>query len=131
MVLRAAHLRRGVIGLLLFFPLAGETLIGQTVRGTVAEETTGRPIPNAAVTVLDTAATTLATTLTNQEGRFTLAAPGPGVYFISVAAIGFERGLTGPLELAGGGDFDIELDLFPSLASRESGSEMAGGEAPA
>ena len=114
MFVGAMHLGRAAIGVLLLSPLVPENLVGQTVRGTLSEETARRPIPNAAVTLSDTAGATVAMTLTNGEGHFTLAAPSPGVYFLSAAAIGYGRGSNGPFELTDGSPLEIELHLQPS-----------------
>lgn len=86
----------------------------QSIRGVVVEDQSGRPLQVAAVQVIDTAGAIVATDMTSLSGGFALALPGPGVYVLEVAAMGYERLTVGPFEVEAEADPEVRLPLIPS-----------------
>ena len=114
MTLGAVNRRRATVSgllLLLTCPLTVKDGTAQSVGGFLTEEGSERSIRNASVTLSDSAGSTVAGTLTNWNGHFTLDAPGPGFYSLSAAAIGYGRGSNGPFELSDGSHLEIEFRL--------------------
>ena len=76
----------GALGLLL--SAAGAALAGTTgsIRGTVADAATGKPIAGAAVAIVGSA---LPGTGTDAEGRFVFAAVPPGTYAVEASMVGY------------------------------------------
>lgn len=87
---------------------------GQSIRGVVVENQSGRPLQMAAVEVTDTTGATVGTDITSLSGRFALALPGPGVYVMEVAAMGYERLTVGPFRVDTEAEPEVRLPLVPS-----------------
>lgn len=66
-----------------------ETVRGQTVRGVVSERTTYEPIDGATVTLVDAGADTVAQTITDERGFFSLDVREAGDYYLIAAALGY------------------------------------------
>ncbi len=92
---------RPAIGLfcLLAFATPGSA---QTVQGRLLEQDTEKPIAAALVLLLDSQGQELRGVLTNEEGAFTLRAPGPGAYTLRAEHIGYRTTTSPPLQLAAG-----------------------------
>ncbi|MGH7565042.1 MAG: carboxypeptidase regulatory-like domain-containing protein [Gemmatimonadota bacterium] len=69
--------------------LAVAPLAGQTIRGTIMEEGSSRPVSGGFVVLLDGQGIQQAATLSDAEGRFRLVAPMPGEYRLGVDRIGY------------------------------------------
>lgn len=82
--------------------LSGSTLAAQSVRGTLVETSTQRPISGARMILLGDGAAEVASTLTNPEGGFLLRAPGPGTYRVRIDRIGFRSHTSDAFSLAAG-----------------------------
>lgn len=78
-----------VAGLALALAASGGRLRGQELRGTVRDSASRLPIPGAVVTLLDSAAGTLARTITNERGQYRVVLLGPGVRALRVVRLGF------------------------------------------
>lgn len=76
--------------------------LGQTVRGTLVEEGSGRPIPGAFVVLQDTTGRTLSSALTGSAGTWLLRAPGPGTYLLRTDRIGYASAVSDMLVLREG-----------------------------
>lgn len=82
------------IGLLLALAIGSGSLRAQTVqgvRGSVAEEGSGRPVGGAFVTVVDAAGERIAGGLTSNDGTFLIDVPRPGDFRVRADRIGFQR----------------------------------------
>lgn len=111
----------------------------QVVRGELVERGTGRPISGALVVLLDGGARARAA-MTAQDGRFTLAAPGPGTYTLRADRVGFASTVSAPLALGAGeervfrmeaGAGAITLSGITARAGRRCGVRPGVGEATA
>lgn len=107
---RGPGVTMALVGLFVFRSAAG----GQSIRGVVVEDQSGRPLQLAAVEVTDTTGATVGTDITSLSGRFALALPGPGVYVIEVAAMGYERLTVGPFRLDTEAEPEVRIPLVPS-----------------
>lgn len=85
----------------------------QTLRGTLLERGSDRPITMALVLLLGTGADTLARAITDDLGRFTLASPVPGDFVIQAEALGYETRRAGVFEMGEGGEISFEFRLAP------------------
>jgi hypothetical protein len=81
----------------------------QVVRGELVERGTGRPIPGAMMVLLEGGARVRAA-MTAQDGRFTLAAPGPGTYTLRADRVGFPSTVSAPLTLGPGEEHGFRME---------------------
>jgi hypothetical protein len=118
---RFAAVRQASLAALLL--AAGVALPGdsaaQTVRGTLLERDTGRPIPYALVQLLGERGDTAATALTGTNGFFVLTAKAPGAFFLQASALGFQDGKAGVLDIGAGGEMSLEFRLRPRAVELE------------
>lgn len=89
---------------------AGARLAAQTVRGRLLEEGVGRAVPGALVVLSDTRGKRINASLTDQAGRFEIAAGAPGSYTLRAERIGFRTTFSSEFRLAR--DQRMELDLI-------------------
>lgn len=85
----------------------------QTLRGTLMERGSDRPVTLALVLLLDARADTVARAITDDRGRFTLVAPAPGDYVVQAEAFGYETRRAGVFELGEGGEITFEFRVSP------------------
>jgi len=98
----------------------------QTVRGTLAEEGSGSPIPGAFVVLQDTTGRTHSSTLTGTSGTWLLRAPGPGTFRLRADRIGYASFESEPLMLAAGENATRLLSVVVSPVEL-SGLAVEGG----
>lgn len=87
------------------------TLAAQAVAGTAVEARTGAVVEGAMVVLLDPDGQPRARTLTDDDGHFTLTAPGPGTWQLRVDRIGLASTLSPIFELAAGQTVEKRLEL--------------------
>lgn len=92
---------------------AAAPLGAQTVRGVVSERVTYEPIDGATVTLIDMQADTLAQTLTDERGFFSLDARAEGQYFLIAAALGYRPVRSDAIGLEDGAVRIVEMDMAP------------------
>ena len=85
-------------------------LVAQTIRGTVTEGSSQRPIPGAVVFLIDANQAVVARDLTNESGAYRLTAPRSGTYRVRTMRIGVKPTTSAPQSLAA--DQDITLPLI-------------------
>jgi hypothetical protein len=73
--------------------------VGQVVRGTVRDSSTGRVIEGARIALLNQTGDMTASVLTGDDGAFRVDAPAPGVFVVAVLSIGYEPFETNPMIL--------------------------------
>lgn len=103
-----------LLGSLLGVPvgfLGASPLEAQTVRGTVRAADTGRPLPGAFLTLVDSAGRERRSTLSSEAGAFSLAAPEPGAYAVRVRRIGFRDWSSPPVRLESGDTRSLTLTV--------------------
>ena len=93
------------------FLVAAPASYGQTVRGHLLDQTTGQPIPAGFVVLLGDNLTEYDRSLTDRQGRFELAAPGPGRYALRSVVIGIQSTMTPPFELLVGQEIAVEFAI--------------------
>lgn len=91
--------------------LAPGPVAAQTVRGVVSERATYEPIEGATVILIDSSADTVARTLTEERGFFSLAAPGSGDYYLIASALGYGPVRSDAVTLEDDGVHIVELDM--------------------
>lgn len=113
-MLDRSRFSRPLVVALLVFALPGD-VDSQTLRGRVLEERSETPVGNAIVRLLDREAETRALAATDSLGRYSIEAPSPGEFYISVEGFGYETTRSPLLALVNpDGSFALDLTLNPS-----------------
>lgn len=86
-------------------------LVGQVVQGRVLDEEDDRPVVTALVSLIDANGEQRAVAAADSSGRYSISAPGPGVYRLQARRIGYE-GMETPLLEMGRSDGVYPLDLL-------------------
>lgn len=89
-------------------------LFGQETRGTIAgtvSDPQAAPIPNAAVSVMNTATNVVVKAVTNDSGYYEVPLLIPGPYSVTVEVNGFRKALRTGLTLQAGGRIDLRIGL--------------------
>ena len=81
----------------------------QTVRGTLTEQESRRPIAGAVVFLLDANQAVVARDLTSEAGQYRLVAPRAGTYRVRTLRIGFRPVLSAAIDLSIGQDASVPL----------------------
>jgi hypothetical protein len=89
--------------------------LAQTVRGTLTQADTGRPIRGAAVTLEDPASVQRAGAITDSNGGFLLQAPSPGRYRLRARAPGYSEVLSRLLPVEAGAVVERPLTASPQV----------------
>ena len=103
-------------GLLGMHPPSGAA---QTLRGSVLEMGTARPVQRARMLLLSTRGDTLAFSSTDGLGRFSVSFPEPGDFLLQTTALGYRTSRGGVFELGPGGELVLEIRLHPEPVSIE------------
>lgn len=90
---------------------APRPLAAQVVVGIVIEHTTGDPMPDVAVQLLEPEGRAVATTLSDGDGRFRLAAPRAGVWRIAAERVGYGRAEADSLDVPERGTLNVEIRM--------------------
>jgi len=88
-------------------------LFGQTVQGHLFDSESGRAVLNGTVALRDSLGAVLARAATDEEGAYSLAAPGPGVHSLLAVGMGHRTTPTGQFNLAEGEVLTMDLFLYP------------------
>ncbi len=86
-------------------------LEAQSIRGTLVEDGSGIPIEGAFVVLLDGSDSTVAGTLTDDQGVFVLQAPAAGRYVARAERIGYDSFSSPPLSLTLGPSIQYRLEM--------------------
>src|SRR6202045_3553222 len=120
----------------LFLSLAGTAAIAQVTTGSIlgtVHDSTGAVVPNAAVTITDTAKGTTSTKQTDASGDYNVPFLIPGTYTVSVEMPGFKRSVSNNIVLdidqkarvdfdleAGGATETVQVNTAPPLLRLDS-----------
>jgi hypothetical protein len=91
-------------------------LSGQVVRGTVRDSASGEPVAGVLVALVQRPSTARRTVLTDEGGRFTVAAPGAGSYALEIKRIGVRRVLMPEFTLREGEAREMSATVAPVVA---------------
>jgi hypothetical protein len=105
------HAHVTVIGAVMLFALAPAPARGQTVRGAIRDSSTNEGLPSARVALVSATGDTTAVTFSADDGSFSVGAPAPGAFTVSVLRIGFTPLVEGPLTLAAGETIDVVFHM--------------------
>jgi hypothetical protein len=89
----------------------------QTLRGTLLERETERPVAEALVLLVGVHGDTVARGLSDGGGHFELTAPSAGEYFLLATTLGYRPVRAGVFELGEGGEMAVEVRLTPEPLS--------------
>ena len=87
----------------------------QSVQGSIKDRGSDLPVPGMVIFLLDSAGTPVASVISDEEGRFILRAPSPGVYQLRAEAVGVFSETTLPLRLA-----SREMVTYPFFFGRRT-----------
>jgi hypothetical protein len=117
--------RRAALILCGLFALVAGSAAAQTIRGTLADETTGRPVDSASIRLLDRRGRVIATTATDAAGTWSLAPVAPGTgYSLRAQKAGYAIVEVPPFDL-GAGALELELRTRPQVTVLEGVSATA------
>lgn len=85
----------------------------QTIDGTLMDLDTGQPIPSGLVLMFTEAGDSVAMTVTDEQGRFTVTSPEPGSFLLLASALGYEETAAGVFELGADGVMSVEYRIEP------------------
>ena len=91
--------------------LSPASLRAQTIRGTLLEEDSDRPIYLGFVALYTESGDSVTSTITNRSGRFSLTSPVPGNFLLLAAALGHRETTVGVFELGEGGELAVEFRI--------------------
>jgi len=91
--------------------LSPTSLRAQTIRGTLLERDSNRPINLGFVVLFTESGDSITSTVTNRMGRFELASPDPGNFLLLAAALGHRETTVGVFELGEGGEISVEFRI--------------------
>lgn len=97
----------------------GQECGGQTVRGTVTDPVSTRPVGNALVVLVNEAGDRVASVFTDAEGTFAIDTPGSGSYMLGVAQIGYQHAMSPQLHV-GTDDVTVDFLLPPTPITLDS-----------
>ena len=116
MIPRALRPAGLLVALLLALPAGAGA---QTLRGTVLDRSTRGPVAGAAVLLLRADSQQVASSISDDAGRFALSAAA-GEYLVAVQRIGYAPFVDGPLRLRAGGFAEVNLSLVPQAVPVDS-----------
>jgi hypothetical protein len=96
---------------LCLLPLGALPAAAQTVRGTLLEAGSGRPVSGTLVRLLDAQGAARAGALSDAQGRFVIAAPGPGSYRLRAEGIGYTSATTPAMRLGADETREVEVRI--------------------
>jgi hypothetical protein len=105
--------------------VAATPIEAQVVRGRLLESGSAQPILLGRVILLDTAFVAVAETVTDEQGRYVIEAPGPGEYWIAADRLGYQPMIDGILEMGEGGFLPADLYMRPEPLALEGISVTA------
>ena len=112
----------------LFF-LVARPGAGQTIRGTLLEDETGRPIPGAFVILQDSTGLAVSSTLTGSAGTWLLRPPRAGTYRLRTDRIGYASSTSKLLSVGAGESITYRLVVAVApIGLSELAVEGAGGQ---
>ncbi|MDE2804009.1 MAG: carboxypeptidase-like regulatory domain-containing protein [Gemmatimonadota bacterium] len=91
----------------------------QTVRGTVTDPASTRPVENALVVLVNETGDRVASVFTDPAGTFAIDAPGSGSYMLGVARIGYQQAISPRLDV-GVDDVTVDILLPPTPITLDS-----------
>jgi hypothetical protein len=107
------HSRRSAVLVFAASALHVANIQAQTVRGTLVERETGRPIAYALVRLLAEQGDTAATALSGTNGTFVLTAKTAGGFYLQASALGFLDEKAGIIDLGTGAEMSLQFRLRP------------------
>lgn len=102
-----------LLGLVALLFVSAPAAHAQTLRGTVLERGSERPLDVVLLTLFTTEGDSVDTTLSDTSGRFRLQSSEPGEFLLHALALGYRTSTTGVFEIGGGGEISVELRLEP------------------
>ena len=84
----------------------------QTIRGTLKDRETDQPVRFGLVVMLTERGDSVAATLTNASGRFSLSSREPGGFYLKASALAYRETTVGIFDLDRGGEMTLEFRIF-------------------
>ena len=98
---------------------AGQVCVAQTVRGTVTDPISSRPVGDALVVLVNEAGDRVASVFTDAGGTFAIDTPGSGSYMLGVAQVGYQQAISPQLQV-GTDDLTVDVLLPPTPIALDS-----------
>jgi hypothetical protein len=120
-----------ICGLLLLMIYGGFSIQGQTISGRISgtvRDSQGAIVPNASITVTDTANNLVRTAIADESGFYTVTNLPPSTYTISAELKGFKKALLGDNVLAADARLTVDIMLEPGELSETVQVATSSGE---
>lgn len=89
----------------------------QAVRGALLDRESGAAVAEALVLLVTERGDTVARTISDERGAFTLSAPSAGAFWVLAATLGYRTAREGAFSLSPGGEVSVEIRLEPEPIS--------------
>jgi hypothetical protein len=87
--------------------------VAQTLRGTIRDSTTSRPIESARITLLDTYGDTVAADVSRGDGTFLVSAADWGAFIVSVVRLGYRPFIAAFVRLLPADTLEVVYEMTP------------------
>ncbi|HZD03740.1 MAG TPA: carboxypeptidase-like regulatory domain-containing protein, partial [Longimicrobiales bacterium] len=101
-----------IVGTAILLP-AATPLHAQTIRGYLLESGSDHPIEAGLVVLLTEAGDSVTSTVTDEDGYFSLTSPEPGSFRLLAVALGYRRTPAGIFDLGEDGEMSVEFRIAP------------------
>ena len=102
------------VALLLLAAAGTSSLTAQTLQGRLLERGSDRPVELGLLILYTSTGDSITSSLSNQEGFFSLSSPDPGEFMLLGSALGYEETRVGVFELGEGGELSVDFRLPPA-----------------
>ena len=92
---------------------APASVAAQVVQGSVLDAANGRPVPQAGVYLLDREHNSLVVAMADSLGRYALAVPDSGTYYLAAQRFGYRDTESPLLAISGDRTYGVDLELRP------------------
>ena len=87
--------------------------VGQTLRGSIRDSTTNRPVASARVTLLDSYGDTVATDVSRRDGTFVVSAKDWGAFIVSIVRLGYRPFIAPYVRLLPADTLEVVYEMSP------------------
>lgn len=112
-------LYRGLIPAVAGLHFFAGPLASQELRGRVIDASNESPVPNAAVHLLDFSRSRITSALTDARGRFVLAVPRGGSFYLEAQSFGYRPASSPLLQVTSGRAIAIDIEVQPEAIEME------------
>ena len=91
--------------------IASSSATAQVITGTLLESGSDQPIDLGYIALLTESGEAIASTITNEDGRFTVRSPETGAFLLQTSALGYRESVVGVFDVGADGVMQVEFRL--------------------